>query len=926
MRKTKLLLVAFMAMVGLSSYALDYVVDQTFTSIDDLINNGTLFSIVNTDDEKGLCFGNPTEQNMYYDTYTNMVENQLSYTFKLEHAQGDGVESYYYLRPYKPNGELNNVWGWGGYFNSQPADGWCDFCLGLNGQNGQDITNGAVWELENDGSGKFALKNIGTGKYLKDAAPAKYDDPTYFTFCTLKVDLSSLKAKYATVAAEAEAAGVDASLISAHNAAVASATTGEEVQAAIQALLVAINVVNVNAAINGETGVDLTGFVVNADFEAGSLTGWTSAGRGGHLAGNKNFSLMKGNDYVEDWRGDGVGLGNGSLTHDAIGLPAGVYRISADAQNVEQYNDNAGGTGLFLYANDDKEEIGSAANYSVYTTLAADGPMTIKFVLDNCTGNWISYDNIKLTYFKQASDFLTFAVADAEAALADPAYANITGDELAALIAVKNTPAAGSTLADYQDAANNIYAAIDAFKAAASSYNAYATYKAETEALFGTDFGVAAPTTAAEAVAAVAALNIAQYDKVSTEYIYSLSGLIGDFGTWTGTATVEGAAATPNYLDWEHWSGKTHAYYEQASNGWGSNAWTIQYQKTCTLPAGKYVLKVAARSSSETKSKVTCTATETTIALPCAGNNTRGINTSGVASWDDSDEFAHTGKDNKLVPPSVGGTGTGWQWRFLPFELTDKTEVTMTFYAEANSKYQWMSISDGELLSLDPVATSVAYDEAKKNTVKNIDIANVTVKRTVKTNAYNTVVLPFNLTANQVAEAFGTGCVVYNYSENSNDASQVTVNFKKGDGSIKANVPVLVKATEPEVTSTQWFLGVQVEAPTGDPKVEGKNIDFVGTYAPISNLAAGNFFINSGKLYKSEGKTNIKPFRAYLKPKAEAAARVELYIDGIATGIEAINADMTKSSDAAIYNLNGQRVQKAQRGLYIMDGKKVLVK
>ena len=42
---------------------------------------------------------------------------------------------------------------------------------------------------------------------------------------------------------------------------------------------------------------------------------------------------------------------------------------------------------------------------------------------------------------------------------------------------------------------------------------------------------------------------------------------------------------------------------EQAAEGWNSNSgWTIQYQKTCTLPAGDYVLKVAARSSANTTS------------------------------------------------------------------------------------------------------------------------------------------------------------------------------------------------------------------------------------------------------------------------------------------------------------------------------------
>ena len=35
-----------------------------------------------------------------------------------------------------------------------------------------------------DGKG-WTLKNAGTGKYLRDASPATYDEPTYFTFCTL---------------------------------------------------------------------------------------------------------------------------------------------------------------------------------------------------------------------------------------------------------------------------------------------------------------------------------------------------------------------------------------------------------------------------------------------------------------------------------------------------------------------------------------------------------------------------------------------------------------------------------------------------------------------------------------------------------------------------------------------------------------------
>ena len=47
------------------------------------------------------------------------------------------------------------------------------------------MKNGAVWDIQYvDGKG-FTLKNIGTGLYLHDNGPAKYEDPAYFNFCTI---------------------------------------------------------------------------------------------------------------------------------------------------------------------------------------------------------------------------------------------------------------------------------------------------------------------------------------------------------------------------------------------------------------------------------------------------------------------------------------------------------------------------------------------------------------------------------------------------------------------------------------------------------------------------------------------------------------------------------------------------------------------
>jgi hypothetical protein len=80
------------------------------------------------------------------------------------------------------SGEEYTVFGKPGYLNTQDKTGECSFISGLTQGNGEEIENGAVWEMyyiENNG---FAIKNVGTNLFLKDATAAKYRGRFYFNF------------------------------------------------------------------------------------------------------------------------------------------------------------------------------------------------------------------------------------------------------------------------------------------------------------------------------------------------------------------------------------------------------------------------------------------------------------------------------------------------------------------------------------------------------------------------------------------------------------------------------------------------------------------------------------------------------------------------------------------------------------------------
>ena len=71
-------------------------------------------------------------------------------------------------------------------------------------------------------------------------------------------------------------------------------------------------------------------------------------------------------------------------------------------------------------------------------------------------------------------------------------------------------------------------------------------------------------------------------------------------------------------------------------------------------------------------------------------------------------------------------------------------------------------------------------------------------------------------------------------------------------------------------------------------------------------------------------KGTIDPQKAFLKVEgANGAHALSVVFEGEATGISSVAAE---NGAEGIYNMNGQRVNKAQKGLYIVNGKKVVKK
>lgn len=231
-----------------------------------------------------------------------------------------------------------------------------------------------------------------------------------------------------------------------------------------------------------------------------------------------------------------------------------------------------------------------------------------------------------------------------------------------------------------------------------------------------------------------------------------------------------------------------------------------------------------------------------------------------------------------------------------------------------------------------PVAKDYTLDEEDINVIEDYDNANVTLTRTFyHDNAWNTLCLPFDVDANKVATAFA-GAEIREIDPNKCTVN--TIQFVPAT-EIKAGVPYIIKWNENVAEAKPFeetFEGVMLVAEPKPVTINNNDIKFTGFYnkTTADNLGESVAAIGAeNKLFKVTS-GEMKGFRAAFVLKSNTPASViKLVIDGIATGIEDLVIDGVKAN-GRVYNLNGQFVGNSlnglQPGLYIQNGKKIVVK
>lgn len=152
--------------------------------------------------------------------------------------------------------------------------------------------------------------------------------------------------------------------------------------------------------------MNMTSAIVNPSFEKGGLDGWVNEGMMTQTGGTFTHD---GNTFAEAWTDHGKSIGDVTLSQ-MVSVPSGQYTMTAMAQNIQQGSNNKACNGAFLFAFDDKVEVGAMKTYSL-DFVVLEGKVNIGFMTRSSDGNWVSVDNFTLTYKGRSDEILLDALA-----------------------------------------------------------------------------------------------------------------------------------------------------------------------------------------------------------------------------------------------------------------------------------------------------------------------------------------------------------------------------------------------------------------------------------------------------------------------------------------------------------------------------------
>ena len=263
---------------------------------------------------------------------------------------------------------------------------------------------------------------------------------------------------------------------------------------------------------------------------------------------------------------------------------------------------------------------------------------------------------------------------------------------------------------------------------------------------------------------------------------------------------------------------------------------------------------------------------------------------------------------------------------------------------------------DGTLNGYDDL---LVLDEDKTLAVtKSYTGAKMLLHRTFTKNAtndkkgWNSIILPVDMTAAQVKEAFGEGVQMAEFDRLENNWIKFSTVDVAADGVVlHKNTPYIIYPTKEPLGNYSYTIdgvtkildghvyvanGINYDDQTSNltHTVNGGGMTYTGSYSNPTAVSADSYMFSKGDLIHTSKDHNVKAYRCWLKDDMHTGKMLMFSINGNGidgtTGIHVIEENK-QNTNTGIYNLGGVRmntnnVNKLPKGVYVVNNKVVVKK
>lgn len=217
---------------------------------------------------------------------------------------------------------------------------------------------------------------------------------------------------------------------------------------------------------------------------------------------------------------------------------------------------------------------------------------------------------------------------------------------------------------------------------------------------------------------------------------------------------------------------------------------------------------------------------------------------------------------------------------------------------------------------------------------------------------WNSIILPVDMTAAQVKEAFGEGVQMAGFDRLDNNWIKFSTVDVAADGVVlHKNTPYIIYPTKEPLGNYSYTIdgvtkildghvyvanGINYDDQTSNltHTVNGGGMTYTGSYDSKTVVSADSYMFSKGNLVHTNKEHTVKAYRCWLKEDASSGRMLMFSLDGNGldgtTGIHVIEENK-QNTNTGIYNLGGvcmntNNVDKLPKGVYVVNNKVVVKK